>query len=79
MSEPTGSLTFLDAIAGLATRRSDDAIVISSFTYYCVAFGSSGLEAGRRWVRIRVTSKGEDREHRVASAGLASGSSERQW
>jgi hypothetical protein len=79
MSEPSESLTFLNAIAELATRLSVDDIAIYSLTYHCLAFGSWELEAGRRRVRIRVTWEGKDRHLRVSTAQLMSGSTERRW
>jgi hypothetical protein len=79
VSEPTESLTFLNAIAGLATRLSGDDIAIYSLTYHCLAFGSWELEAGRRRARIRVTWEGKDRHLRVLTAQLMSGSTERHW
>jgi hypothetical protein len=79
MSEPTESLTFLNAIAQLATRLSADDIVIYSLTYHCLAFGSWELEAGRRRVRIQVNWEGKDRHLRVSTAQMIAGSTARQW
>jgi hypothetical protein len=79
MTGATESLTFLNAIAGLATRLSVDDLAIYSLTYHCLGFGSWELETGRRRVRIRVTWEGKDRHLRVSTAQLASGSTERQW
>jgi len=79
MAEPSESLTFLNALAGLATRLSVDGVDIYSVTYHSQVFGSWEIEAGRRRVRVRVTWDGKDRHLIVATANLASGSSERKW
>ena len=79
MAEVTGALTFINALAGLATRLSVDGVDIYSVTFHSQVFGSWELESGRRRVRIRVTWDGKDRHLRVATAQLASGSTERKW
>jgi len=79
MAEAHESLTFLNALAGLATRLAVDGIEIHSVTYQSQSFGRWELESGRRRVRVRVTWEGKDRHLRVCTAQLASGSTERQW
>jgi hypothetical protein len=79
MAEPTESLTFLNALAGLATSLAADGVEIYSVTYHSHVFGSWEIESGRRRVRVRVTWEGKDRHLSVATAQLASGSSERNW
>src|SRR5271168_5081116 len=79
MTVETESLAFINALAALATRLSVDGIEIYSVTYHSQVFGSWELEAGRRRVRIRVTWEGKDRHLRVATAQLASGSTEPRW
>jgi hypothetical protein len=79
MAEVTGSLTFINALAGLATRLAVDGVEIYSVTYHSQSFGSWEIESGRRRIRIRVTWEGKDRHLRVATAQLESGSTERKW
>lgn len=79
MADADESLTFLNALAGLATQLSADGVVIHAMTYQSHGFGSWEVEAGRRRIRVRVTWQGKDRQLRVAMAQLASGSHERQW
>ena len=79
MPDATESLTFLNALAGLATRLAVDGVDVYSVTYHSQVFGSWELEAGRRRVRIRVSWEGKDRHLRIATAQLASGSTERRW
>jgi hypothetical protein len=79
MAEAAESLTFLTALAGLATRLSVDGVEIHSVVYRSHIFGSWEIESGRRRVRVRVTWEGKDRHLSVAIAQLASGSSEREW
>jgi hypothetical protein len=79
MPEPTESLNFLNAVAGLAARLAVDDIAVYSLTYQCLAFGSWELEAGRRRTRVRATFAGKDRQLRLSTAELASGSTERRW
>jgi hypothetical protein len=79
MSESSESLTFLTAVAELATRLADDRLAIYSLTYHSLAFGSWEIEAGRRSARVRVTWEGKDRHLRVSTAEVKSGSSERRW
>jgi hypothetical protein len=79
MAVATEALTFLNALAALATRLSVDGVEIYSVTYHSQVFGSWELETGRRRVRVRVTWEGKDRHLRVATAQLASGSTERRW
>lgn len=79
MAEETGSLTFLNALAGLATRLSVVGVEIYSVTYQSQGFGSWQLESGRRRTRVLVTWEGKDRYLRVSTAQLASGSTDRQW
>ncbi len=79
MAETPESLTFLNALAALASRLADEGVTIYSVTYHSHAFGSWEVESGRRRVRIRVTWEGKDRHLRVATAQLASGSTERAW
>jgi hypothetical protein len=79
MAETPESLTFLTTLADLATRLAVDGVSIEAVTYQTHSFGSWELEAARRRVRIRVTWEGKDRQLRVATAQLASGSKERHW
>jgi hypothetical protein len=79
MAETTESLSFITALAELATRLSIDGVAIHSVTYRSHAFGSWELELGRRRLRVRVAWEGKDRQLRVSTAQLASGSTERQW
>jgi hypothetical protein len=79
MAETTDALSFLNGLTGLATRLAVDGIAIHSMSYQSQAFGSWEIEAGRRRVRIRVTWEGKDRQLRVATAQMASGSKERRW
>lgn len=79
MAESNESLPFLTALAELATHLAAEGVVIHSVSYHSHAFGRWELEAGRRRVRIRLTWEGKDRQLRIATAQLASGSAERQW
>jgi hypothetical protein len=79
VTETPESLAFLDALAALAGRLAADGITIYSVSYHTHAFGSWELEAGRRRARVRVTWEGKDRQLRVATAELASGSTARAW
>lgn len=79
MADTDESLSFLTALAGLATRLAADGVVIESVSYQSQGFGGWQLEAGRRRVRIRVTWDGKDRHLSVATAQLATGSKERLW
>jgi hypothetical protein len=79
MAEATEGLIFLNALAGLATSLAVDGVEIYSVTYHSQVFGSWEIESGRRRVRVRVTWEGKDRHLSVATAQLASGSSERAW
>ena len=79
MAETSESLSFLTALADLATRLAVEGVTIESVTYHTHAFGSWELEAGRRRARVRVSWAGKDRQLRVATAELASGSKERHW
>lgn len=73
------SLSFLNALAGLATRLAAEGVEIFSVTYTVLGFGGWELESGRRRVRIRVTWDGKDHQLRVATAPLVSGSTGRNW
>lgn len=79
MADAAESLTFLNALAGLATRLSTHGVEIHSVMYQSQGFGSWKLESGRRRVRILVEWDGKDRHLRVSTAQLASGSTDRQW
>lgn len=79
MAETTESLTFLNALAELATRLAVDGVEIYSVTYHSKVFGSWEIEAGRRRVRVRVSWDGKDRHLSVSTATLESGSTERKW
>jgi hypothetical protein len=79
MSESAEALAFLDAVAALAARLAADDIAVYTLTYHSRAFGSWEIEAGRRRVRIRVTWDGKDRQLRVSTAQVPSGSAAREW
>ncbi len=79
MAEPPDSLTFLNALAALATRLAGDGVIIYAVSYQTHAFGGWEVEAGRRRVRVRVTWDGKDRHLKISTAQLASGSTERTW
>lgn len=79
MSESTEPLAFLTAVATLAARLAVDDIAIHALTYHSRAFGGWEIEAGRRRARIRVTWDGKDRQLRVSTAQLPSGSTARDW
>ncbi len=79
MAEATGSLTFINTLAALATRLAVDGVEVYSVSYSSLLFGSWEIESGRRRVRIRITWEGKDRHLRVATAQVASGSTERNW
>ena len=79
MSESAEPLAFLSAVAALAARLAADEIAVHALTYQTRAFGGWEIEAGRRRTRIRVSWDGKDRQLRVFTAQLASGSSAREW
>ncbi len=79
MAEAPEGLAFLNALAEMATRLATDGVEIHSVTYRSQVFGSWEIEAGRRRTRVRVTWEGKDRHLSVATAQLATGSSERAW
>jgi len=79
MSESGEALAFLSAVAALAARLAADDIAVHALTYHSRAFGGWEIEAGRRRVRIRVAWDGKDRQLRVSTAQLASGSTAREW
>ena len=79
MSDAAYSLTFLNAVAGLATRLAVDRIAIYALRYDYPAFGSWDLVAGRRLSRVRIVWDGKDAALRVYAAHLVKAAAEPEW
>ena len=79
MSDAAYSLTFLNAVAELATRLAVDRIAVYKLRYDYPAFGSWELVAGRRHSRVRIVWDGKGAALNVYAAHIRNAADEPNW